>query len=152
MCGAWSTVCPLASLTGVLCVGQGPRGAAAAAMADVDPETLLEWLSMGQGEERDLQLIALEQLCMLLLMSDNVDRCFERWVHRALSPVGSPASLDVRRVSQDLRRVSHGCARLMSRESNLTHDSDSNESSQSRVGHENQGYESNQSRITLIVI
>ena len=49
-------------------------------MADVDPETLLEWLQMGQGEERDMQLIALEQLCMLLLMSDNVDRCFERWV------------------------------------------------------------------------
>jgi hypothetical protein len=49
-------------------------------MADVvDPETLLEWLSIGQGEERDMQLIALEQLCMLLLMSDNVDRCFERY-------------------------------------------------------------------------
>lgn len=47
-------------------------------MGDVDPETLLEWLSMGQGDERDMQLIALEQLCMLLLMSDNVDRCFER--------------------------------------------------------------------------
>lgn len=46
-------------------------------MADVDPETLLEWLNMGQGDERDMQLIALEQLCMLLLMSDNVDRCFE---------------------------------------------------------------------------
>jgi hypothetical protein len=29
---------------------------------------------MGQGDERDMQLIALEQLCMLLLMSDNVDR------------------------------------------------------------------------------
>lgn len=49
-------------------------------MADVDPETLLEWLSMGQGDERDMQLIALEQLCMLLLMSDNVDRCFERYI------------------------------------------------------------------------
>lgn len=49
-------------------------------MGDVDPETLLEWLSMGQGDERDMQLIALEQLCMLLLMSDNVDRCFEMWV------------------------------------------------------------------------
>lgn len=48
-------------------------------MGDVDPETLLEWLSMGQGDERDMQLIALEQLCMLLLMSDNVDRCFERY-------------------------------------------------------------------------
>jgi len=49
-------------------------------MGDVDPETLLEWLSMGQGDERDMQLIALEQLCMLLLMSDNVDRCFERYL------------------------------------------------------------------------
>jgi len=49
-------------------------------MADVDPETLLEWLQMGQGDERDMQLIALEQLCMLLLMSDNVDRVFERYV------------------------------------------------------------------------
>lgn len=48
-----------------------------ATMADVDPDTLLEWLQMGQGDERDMQLIALEQLCMLLLMSDNVDRCFE---------------------------------------------------------------------------
>lgn len=48
-------------------------------MVDVDPDTLLEWLSMGSGEERDMQLIALEQLCMLLLMSDNVDRCFERY-------------------------------------------------------------------------
>lgn len=47
-------------------------------MVDVDPDTLIEWLSTGQGEERDMQLIALEQLCMLLLMSDNVDRCFER--------------------------------------------------------------------------
>ena len=51
-------------------------------MAEVDPETLLEWLTMGLGQEdlaeRDMQLVALEQLCMLLLMSDNVDRCFER--------------------------------------------------------------------------
>lgn len=53
-------------------------------MADVDPETLLEWLSMGQGDERDMQLIALEQLCMLLLMSDNVDRCFE-WYASSIS-------------------------------------------------------------------
>lgn len=54
-------------------------------MGDVDPETLLEWLSMGQGDERDMQLIALEQLCMLLLMSDNVDRCFERYSTICLS-------------------------------------------------------------------
>lgn len=25
-------------------------------MAEVDPETLLEWLSMGQGDERDMQV------------------------------------------------------------------------------------------------
>lgn len=46
-------------------------------MAEVDPEMLLEWLTLGQGEERDIQLLALEQLCMLLLMADNVDKCFE---------------------------------------------------------------------------
>ncbi|GFY76743.1 e3 ubiquitin-protein ligase HECTD1 [Trichonephila inaurata madagascariensis] len=55
-------------------------------MADVDPETLLEWLNMGQGDERDMQLIALEQLCMLLLMSDNVDRCFESCPPRTFLP------------------------------------------------------------------
>ncbi|KAK7477746.1 hypothetical protein BaRGS_00031034 [Batillaria attramentaria] len=55
-------------------------------MADVDPETLLEWLQMGHGDERDMQLIALEQLCMLLLMSDNVDRCFESCPPRTFLP------------------------------------------------------------------
>ncbi|XP_053450875.1 E3 ubiquitin-protein ligase HECTD1 isoform X5 [Nycticebus coucang] len=55
-------------------------------MADVDPDTLLEWLQMGQGDERDMQLIALEQLCMLLLMSDNVDRCFETCPPRTFLP------------------------------------------------------------------
>lgn len=55
-------------------------------MADVDPETLLEWLQMGQGDEREMQLIALEQLCMLLLMSDNVDRCFESYPPRTFLP------------------------------------------------------------------
>lgn len=25
-------------------------------MAEADPETLLEWLSMGQGDERDMQV------------------------------------------------------------------------------------------------
>ncbi|XP_023244989.1 E3 ubiquitin-protein ligase HECTD1 isoform X2 [Copidosoma floridanum] len=55
-------------------------------MAEVDPETLLEWLSMGQGDERDMQQIALEQLCMLLLMSDNVDRCFESCPPRTFLP------------------------------------------------------------------
>jgi hypothetical protein len=28
----------------------------AGAMAEADPETLLEWLSMGQGDERDMQV------------------------------------------------------------------------------------------------
>ena len=47
-------------------------------MAEADPEMLLEWLTMGQGEgSRDIQMVALEQLCMLLLMADNVDKCFE---------------------------------------------------------------------------
>ncbi|XP_018329894.1 E3 ubiquitin-protein ligase HECTD1 isoform X2 [Agrilus planipennis] len=55
-------------------------------MADPDPETLLEWLSSGVGDERDMQLIALEQLCMLLLMSDNVDRCFESCPPRTFLP------------------------------------------------------------------
>ncbi|KAK2190392.1 hypothetical protein NP493_82g04009 [Ridgeia piscesae] len=55
-------------------------------MAEVDPETLLEWLQMGTGDERDMQLIALEQLCMLLLMSDNVDRCFESCPPRTFLP------------------------------------------------------------------
>lgn len=63
-------------------------------MGDVDPETLLEWLSMGQGDERDMQLIALEQLCMLLLMSDNVDRCFESCPPRTFVPALCKIFLD----------------------------------------------------------
>lgn len=55
-------------------------------MADPDPETLLEWLNSGVDDERDMQLIALEQLCMLLLMSDNVDRCFESCPPRTFFP------------------------------------------------------------------
>ena len=56
-------------------------------MADVDPETLLEWLQSGAGEERDMQLIALEQLCMLLLMSDNVDRCLHFYIGKSGSVI-----------------------------------------------------------------
>ena len=63
-------------------------------MAEVDPETLLEWLQIGTGEERDLQLIALEQLCMLLLMSDNVDRCFESCPPRTFLPALCKIFLD----------------------------------------------------------
>ena len=48
----------------------------------MDPDTLLEWISSGHGEDNSVQLVALEQLCMTLLMSDNVDRSFERYVRR----------------------------------------------------------------------
>ncbi|CAH0559918.1 unnamed protein product [Brassicogethes aeneus] len=63
-------------------------------MADPDPETLLEWLNSGLGDERDMQLIALEQLCMLLLMSDNVDRCFESCPPRTFLPALCRVFLD----------------------------------------------------------
>ncbi|CAI2350375.1 unnamed protein product [Caenorhabditis sp. 36 PRJEB53466] len=55
-------------------------------MDGIDPETLLEWLQTGIGDERDLQLMALEQLCMLLLMADNIDRCFESCPPRTFIP------------------------------------------------------------------
>ena len=31
---------------------------------EVDPSTLLEWLSSGQDEQREMQAMALEHLCM----------------------------------------------------------------------------------------
>jgi hypothetical protein len=46
---------------------------------EVDPDTLLEWLQTGHTDVRDMQLIALEQLCQILLLSDNIDHCFERF-------------------------------------------------------------------------
>jgi hypothetical protein len=45
-------------------------------MSDIDPDTLLEWL---QTDNPDVTLLALEQLCTILLLSDNIDRCFERY-------------------------------------------------------------------------
>lgn len=77
-------------------------------MAEADPETLLEWLSMGQGEEREMQLIALEQLCMLLLMSDNVDRCFERLAQLHQIRFGECGKLERVGVKND----HHGTAKL----------------------------------------
>ena len=44
-------------------------------MSEIDPDTLLEWLQTGHS---DVTLLALEQLCTILLLSDNIDRCFER--------------------------------------------------------------------------
>ncbi|XP_052267734.1 E3 ubiquitin-protein ligase HECTD1-like isoform X2 [Dreissena polymorpha] len=63
-------------------------------MADCDPETLLEWLQMGNGDLRDMQHTALEQLCMLLLMSDNVDRVFESYPPRTFLPALCKIILD----------------------------------------------------------
>ncbi|KAI3415824.1 Mib_herc2 protein [Globodera pallida] len=63
-------------------------------MEGVDPDTLLEWLQMGVGDQRDLQLMALEQLCMTLLMSDNIDRCFESCPPRTFLPALGRIFLD----------------------------------------------------------
>ncbi|KAL3124758.1 hypothetical protein niasHT_001595 [Heterodera trifolii] len=63
-------------------------------MEGVDPDTLLEWLQMGVGDQRDLQLMALEQLCMTLLMSDNIDRCFEICPPRTFLPALGRIFLD----------------------------------------------------------
>ncbi|GMR47420.1 hypothetical protein PMAYCL1PPCAC_17615 [Pristionchus mayeri] len=63
-------------------------------MEGIDPDTLLEWLQAGFGDERDLQLMALEQLCMLLLMSDNIDRCFESCPPRSFLPALCKIFLD----------------------------------------------------------
>lgn len=41
-----------------------------------------------------LQLMALEQLCMLLLMSDNIDRCFESCPPRTFLPALCKIFLD----------------------------------------------------------
>uniref|UniRef100_A0A7E4W8K1 E3 ubiquitin-protein ligase n=1 Tax=Panagrellus redivivus TaxID=6233 RepID=A0A7E4W8K1_PANRE len=49
----------------------------------IDYSTMLEWLDTG---DRDLQISALENLCMTLLMSDNVDRCFENCPPRQFLP------------------------------------------------------------------
>jgi E3 ubiquitin-protein ligase HECTD1 len=57
---------------------------------DVDPESLLEWL----GVSGDMQLCALEQLCMMLLLADNVDRVFERCPPRNFLPALSRIFLD----------------------------------------------------------
>ena len=45
-------------------------------MGDVDPETLLEWLQSGAGEERDMQLIALEQVII-----DNISSLQRQFSH-----------------------------------------------------------------------
>lgn len=45
-------------------------------MANIDPAAIIEWLTVNEEDKRDEQLLALEQLCMSLLMSDNVNTCF----------------------------------------------------------------------------
>lgn len=46
-------------------------------MEDLDPETILKYLKVGKGNERSIQIKALEELCMLLLISDDVYRSYE---------------------------------------------------------------------------
>ena len=87
-------------------------------MSEVDPETLLEWLQSGAGEERDMQLIALEQLCMLLLMSDNVDRCFESCPPRTFLPALCRIFLDCEAPDQ----VQYGTVRYMTGRYSTVHD------------------------------
>ncbi|CAF0944585.1 unnamed protein product [Adineta steineri] len=53
---------------------------------EADPDELLAWLKGDGGGERDLQISALEQLCMLVLMCDNIDRCFEQYQPRLFLP------------------------------------------------------------------
>ncbi|CAF2952123.1 unnamed protein product [Rotaria sp. Silwood2] len=53
---------------------------------EADPDELLAWLKGDGSSERDLQMIALEQLCMLVLMSDNIDRCFEQYKPQLFLP------------------------------------------------------------------
>ena len=45
-------------------------------MMEIDPGTLLEWLQV----PGDMQVCALEQLSMMLLLASNVDHIFERYV------------------------------------------------------------------------
>ena len=54
------------------------------------PESLLEWL----GIPGDMQMCALEQLCMMLLLSDNVDHVFERCPPRSFLPALAKIFLD----------------------------------------------------------
>ena len=60
-------------------------------MSDIDPETLLEWLQTGHC---DVTLLALEQLCTILLLADNIDRCFESYPPRSFLPALCKLFLD----------------------------------------------------------
>ena len=64
-------------------------------LSEIDPDVLLEWLQtpsipcddgMDDGGGGGMQQVALEQLCMVLLMSDNIDRCFELCPPRTFLP------------------------------------------------------------------
>ncbi|XP_023320934.1 E3 ubiquitin-protein ligase HECTD1 [Eurytemora carolleeae] len=55
-----------------------------------------------------MQLIALEQLCMLLLMSDNVDRCFESCPPRTFLPALCRIFLDCEAPDQVLEVTARG--------------------------------------------
>ncbi|CAL8107730.1 unnamed protein product [Calicophoron daubneyi] len=53
---------------------------------EADPSVVLEWLEAKNGDFRDLQLTALEQLCNEVLFSDNVDVFCERYPPRCFIP------------------------------------------------------------------
>ena len=65
-------------------------------LSEIDPDVLLEWLQTAPLPPEDgsedsegsggMQQVALEQLCMVLLMSDNIDRCFELCPPRTFLP------------------------------------------------------------------
>eukprot|EP00041_Stephanoeca_diplocostata_P036623 m.1344514 g.1344514 ORF g.1344514 m.1344514 type:complete len:2563 (-) comp24902_c1_seq2:195-7883(-) len=65
---------------------------------DVDPSSLLEWLQT----PGDMQVCALEQLCMMLLLSDNIDRVFERCPPRTFIPAVSGIFLDEKAATSTL--------------------------------------------------
>ena len=60
-------------------------------MSDIDPDTLLEWLQTGNC---DVTLLALEQLWTILLLSDNIDRCFEQYPPKSFLPALCKIFLD----------------------------------------------------------
>ena len=48
-------------------------------MSGIDTGILIEWINVfGQESERELQLTGLEQLCQMLSMFDNIDKCLEK--------------------------------------------------------------------------
>ncbi|KAI6657627.1 hypothetical protein LOD99_370 [Oopsacas minuta] len=57
-------------------------------MSGIDTGILIEWINVfGQDSERELQLTGLEQLCQMLSMFDNIDKCLENFPPKTFIPV-----------------------------------------------------------------